>query len=39
MADPHEDIVFGDAHSLKWEQTLGLLGIDPAHLHVTGGSA
>jgi putative transcriptional regulator len=39
MADPHEDIVFGDSHSQKWEQTLGLMGIDPAHLHVTGGSA
>ncbi len=39
VSDPHDEIVFGDAHSKKWEQTLGMLGIDPAHLHQTGGSA
>ena len=39
VAEPHADIVFGDAHSKKWEQTLGMIGIDPAHLHMTGGSA
>lgn len=39
VSDPHADIVFGDAHSKKWELTLGMLGIDPAHLHMTGGNA
>ena len=39
IADPHPDIIFGDAHSKKWELTLGMLGIDPAHLHQTGGNA
>ena len=39
VSNPHEDIVFGTAHSKKWEQTLGMLGIDPAHLHMTGGQA
>lgn len=39
VADPHDEIVFGEAHSKKWEQTLGLLGIDPARLHMTGGRA
>ena len=39
VTDPHDDIVFGTAHSKKWELTLGMLGIDPAHLHMTGGQA
>jgi len=39
VADPHDEIIFGAAHSKKWEQTLGTLGIDPAHLHQTGGNA
>ncbi|MEM1146140.1 MAG: YqgE/AlgH family protein [Pseudomonadota bacterium] len=39
VSDPHEEIVFGRAHSTKWELTLGLLGVDPAHLHITGGNA
>jgi len=39
VADPHDEIVFGAAHSKKWELTLGILGIDPAHLHQTGGNA
>jgi len=39
VADPHADIVFGEAHSKKWELTLAMLGIDPAHLHMTGGNA
>ncbi len=39
VSEPHTDIVFGDAHSKKWELTLAILGIDPAHLHMTGGNA
>ena len=39
VAEPHDEIVFGSEHSKKWELTLGTLGIDPAHLHMTGGSA
>lgn len=39
VSDPHNDIVFGASHSRKWEQTLALIGIDPAHLHQTGGRA
>lgn len=39
VSDPHDEIIFGSAHSQKWELTLGTLGIDPAHLHQTGGNA
>ncbi len=39
VADPHEEIVFGNAHSRKWHRTLELMGISSAHLHTGGGSA
>ncbi len=37
--DPHDAIIFGDRHSQKWEQALGIMGIDPLHLHTSGGRA
>ena len=39
ISEPSDDILYGEKHSRKWEQTLGMLGIDPAHLHLTGGTA
>lgn len=34
-----DEIVFGQDHSRKWERSLELIGIDPAHLHSGGGQA
>ncbi len=39
VANPHTDIIYGTEHSRKWERTLELMGINPAHLHAGGGTA
>lgn len=38
-APSNQEIVFSSEHSRKWDRSLELLGIDPAHLHAGGGSA
>lgn len=39
MSDLDPALVFGDDHANKWDQTLAKIGIDPAFLHMDGGSA
>ncbi|MEM1035704.1 MAG: YqgE/AlgH family protein [Pseudomonadota bacterium] len=39
VSDPDMALVFGDAFENKWEASLDRIGIDPAFLHMDGGSA
>lgn len=39
VGQPHSDLIFGLEHAEKWERSLTLMGINPAHLHSGGGSA
>jgi len=39
VTDPHADIIYGLEHKRKWERTLELMGVNPAHLHAAGGTA
>lgn len=36
---PHDEIVFGQSHSRKWERSLELMGISPARLYSASGHA
>lgn len=39
VCDPHNDILYGVKHSMKWQRSLELVGINSAHLLSGGGTA
>jgi len=39
VAEPDDEILFGDDHAHKWERALAKLGIDPSHLTASAGRA